>query len=48
MRDKVGAADQISFVLNGKPVVPVQPVQPDNQQPPEPNEEDSINIEVNN
>lgn len=47
MRDKVGASDQIGFVLNGKPIIPGQPIQPDTQEPETPNadDEDSINIE---
>lgn len=46
MRDKVGASDQIGFVLNGKPIIPGHPpVEPDQQQPPEPCEDD---VSINN
>lgn len=47
MRDKIGASDQISFVLNGKPVIPgpTQLIQPDTQYVPEPCESD---VSINN
>jgi hypothetical protein len=33
MREKIGVKDQISFVLNGKPVQPAPPPQQPPQQP---------------
>lgn len=41
MKDKVGASDQISFLLNGKPFVPGQEP-PKEDKPEEPKQDEAL------